>query len=149
MFKVFLRSTKISSHKTKINNKTIQITENGLKIKLIQWLIIISFHALHLTLPIIWHCVNDFKRFNLPELTPLNFLTKMVSWFQNISIPYCRWLSRIPRARGGSLNWKSGGMGGYNHWNPEGIVTKWRHYIFYLQSYSSALVAYVAGVERG
>ena len=27
--------------------------------------------------------------------------------------------------RGGwSLNWKSGGMGGYNHWNPEGIVTK-------------------------
>ena len=50
---------------------------------------------------------------------------------------------------GWSLNWKSGGMGGYNHWNPEGIVTKWRHYIFYLQPYSSALVAYVAGVERG
>ena len=25
---------------------------------------------------------------------------------------------------GWSLNWKSGGMGGYNHWNPEGIVTK-------------------------
>ena len=45
MFKVFSRSTKISSHKTKNNNKSIQITENGLKIKFIQWLIIISFHA--------------------------------------------------------------------------------------------------------
>ena len=45
MFKVFSRSTKISSHKTKINNKTIQIRENGLKIKLIQWLIFVSFHA--------------------------------------------------------------------------------------------------------
>ena len=28
-------------------------------------------------------------------------------------MPYHRRLFRIPRARGGSLNWKSEGMGGY------------------------------------
>lgn len=77
MFQVFSRSTKISSHKTKNNNKSVQITENGLKIKLIQWLVFMP------PLPIIWHC--DSSNINLPELTPLNFLTKMVSDFFNFT----------------------------------------------------------------
>ena len=64
MFKVFSRSTKISSHKTKNNNKTI------------------------------------------------------------LQMAFQKSEGKGGRGGGWSLNWKSGGMGGYNHWNPEGIVTK-------------------------
>ena len=91
MFKVFSRSTKISSHKTKINNKTIQISENGLKIKLIQWLIFVSFHAPPPPSPsplsdIVLMILKDSSNINLPVLSPLNFLTKMVSDFFNFTI---------------------------------------------------------------
>ena len=40
-------------------------------------------------------------------------LVELNGQFQKISIPYHGRPFGIPRARGGSLNWKSEGMGGY------------------------------------
>ena len=44
--------------------------------------------------------------------------------FQKKTIPLHEWLFGIPRARGGSLNWKSEGMGNTYDWNSEGIGGK-------------------------
>ena len=47
--------------------------------------------------------------------------------FQKKTIPLHEWLFGIPRARGGSLNWKSEGMGEYlrlefrRHWGEGGL----------------------------
>ena len=54
-----------------------------------------------------------FRSSQMLTMSMLKYSCKWIGRFQKISIPYHGRPFGTPRARGGSLNWKSEGMGGY------------------------------------